>query len=1385
MASLFVSHSSHDRTIVENLRRQLAAAGFEAVFLDYDPDRGIPAGRKWEPELYSALQRADAILFIATESSVKSTWCFAEIALARSMGKAIFPVRMSREVTHALLGDVQWVDAVSEGEGAYARVWTELKRLGFDPSASFDWDTGRPPYPGLAAFKAADAAVFFGRADLVKDLMSEIEARRRHYSQPFLCVVGPSGSGKSSLVRAGLLPRLWRLSQDWVVIEPFTPGARPVAALARALAIALSGSPDGRAAIEQRLRAKPAEYAELMKDLTAGRPGSPDAVLLVIDQAEELLRRGDSAGPAGNERGEFMNILSSGPRKDPHIQVVLTLRSEFLGVMARDPELGPLVHDSKVVGPLPGTRLPEVIEGPARKAGIRFDPGLVQRIAAETVGGEALPLLGYALQQLYQKRQPDGLITTETYVDLGGVDGALQLRAGEIQADLQARGYGDDIIPALIQLVAIDERNEPLKRQVPVDNFTDAQKKVIEAFVEARLLTTDSTDGGPAVTEVVHEALLRAWPPLQEAIDASREALRTQTGLERSASEWDRADREDSYLLYGDRLRQAEAWLAAHGPEAASTGRLREFIKSSRAAVDAIERERQALYDRAEARRLAGQAELARLSGQVSLSVVLALGIASVRRTPTLEGDLVLRRALEFAAVPLGGAAIASGLYRLDVNKAGTMLVCYADDGIHIFDSRAQNVMTILVRVGLSGQVAFAADGERLIVVAEMVEGEQAWLYATASGQLVAKLGSPVTTGKIAVNPNGTSVAVASHDQGRSGGARVYDIASGRELHAFFDSQEYHRDNVLVGGMDLTGMGDNSARAVAFAPDGCHLAVAWRGHVSVFELPGGDETVLDIPEVTTLTFNATGKLLACNAYRKLAVFDLEADDEISLGEQSSGLLTAMVFSTRRPWILATARNVRDKGVESGIVDLIDVHLGTRERRIDLNQGNLKMAFGVGDATIAVGGADGRVRVFDVASAELVACYDHDAQVSAVRFIPQANVLASAGLDGALWLFSPVAGAEHAVLRPGNRARTCAFTPDGTSLLVGGRYCGLSVWSLESGQRTRHLMERMVVNHIALDRDGAVVAVSVGPDQSSIRTIAVFGYPDIGEPSALRFEATITGLALSPDGSVAAVGLEDDTVHLVKIGSGEHRAVIELDGRPWALRFSPDGERLAAGSHNDRGMGVTQMFDVRTGTEVFRQEQYQPVSAITFSPDGSRMAASGWDTSVRIRDAATGTEQLHLNHSGSVSDVKFNHDGTAVASVSHDGDVRIFDARTGAELSRIRHEVAKDEWLNAVAFSPDGSLVASAGDDGAVRLWPLGQGLVDQAQQRVARPPTPAEWRRYFAETPEAPAVRTETEEPVNTVSPALLTGLKVGDAGPLTPRKHRWVRWPGLTRGAR
>ncbi|MBT2417782.1 TIR domain-containing protein [Streptomyces sp. ISL-22] len=160
MASLFISHSSRDRVLVAGILRRLRKEGFEAVFVDFDPELGIPAGREWEPELYAALERADAVLFVGTAASAESRWCFAELALARATGKPLFPVRAEEGATHPLIKDVQWVDAIAEGEAAYARLWSAMRRRGLDPADSFDWDPGRPPYPGLSAYAPGAGQIY-------------------------------------------------------------------------------------------------------------------------------------------------------------------------------------------------------------------------------------------------------------------------------------------------------------------------------------------------------------------------------------------------------------------------------------------------------------------------------------------------------------------------------------------------------------------------------------------------------------------------------------------------------------------------------------------------------------------------------------------------------------------------------------------------------------------------------------------------------------------------------------------------------------------------------------------------------------------------------------------------------------------------------------------------------------------------------------------------------------------------------------------------------------------------------------------------------------------------------------------------------------------------
>src|SRR4051794_3398229 len=223
MASVFISHSSQDRAVTERVAERLRAAGFAALFVDFDPEHGILAGRNWERELYTQLRRSDAVVFLASEVSVASSWCLLEVGLARSLGRPVFPARLQPGVELPLLADVQWVD-LNDAELGPERLLAGLRSAGLDPADSFAWDPDRSPYPGLVPFAPEDAAVFFGRQQETHRLVELLTPTLQRGPGRFVAVVGPSGSGKASLLHAGLLPRLARQPERWLVVPPLRPG---------------------------------------------------------------------------------------------------------------------------------------------------------------------------------------------------------------------------------------------------------------------------------------------------------------------------------------------------------------------------------------------------------------------------------------------------------------------------------------------------------------------------------------------------------------------------------------------------------------------------------------------------------------------------------------------------------------------------------------------------------------------------------------------------------------------------------------------------------------------------------------------------------------------------------------------------------------------------------------------------------------------------------------------------------------------------------------------------------------------------------------------------------------------------------------------------------
>ena len=427
------------------------------------------------------------------------------------------------------------------------------------------------PYKGLRSFQEADAANFFGRRVLVEQLLAHFEAAPESDSSAvcrFLAVVGPSGSGKSSVVKAGLLPALRRGgvpgSQNWFMVE-MVPGINPLEELEAALLRIAVDPPDS---LLNLLREDERGLARVLEQLL---PADGSELLLVIDQFEELFTLVED----DNVRNHFINsLLAALHEPNSRLRVVITVRADFYDRPLLTPGLADLMRQcTEIVPPMNNAELEEVIIQPALQVGAVFETGLVPQIIDEVSEQPgALPLLQYALTELFERRQ-ERLLTQAAYAEIGGVLGALGRRAEELYTELDEEG--EEAAPQLfMRLVTLGQGTEDTRRRVLRSELTGLQtsevsktSEVLDAYGRYRLLTFDHDPltREPTV-EVAHEALLRDWPRLRKWLDESRDDVRIQRRLAAATAEWLRGERSDDYLLRGSRLDLFVGWRRRRWP---------------------------------------------------------------------------------------------------------------------------------------------------------------------------------------------------------------------------------------------------------------------------------------------------------------------------------------------------------------------------------------------------------------------------------------------------------------------------------------------------------------------------------------------------------------------------------------------------------------------------------------------------------------------------------------------------------------------------------------------------------------------------------------------------------------------------------------------------
>jgi TIR domain len=370
VARVFLSHASEDRECAGQLHQWLVSQGHE-VFLDQDPREGIPVGELWEQRLHERLRWADAVICVVTSAAVASTWCTAEVSFALSRGSRVLPVRAEPGINHPLLRSTQYADFTTDTTRARAALLEALRRV--DAVGGLGWPDDRSPFPGLRPLDVDEHRVFFGRSDDVGTLAGLLRSPAERAEAAVLVVVGPSGCGKSSLVRAGLLPVMAN-EPGWMTLAPILPGTDPVAGLTRELATTAHHWGLGWTVAETRHQLDNGGLRWVADELLLAARAK--RLLVVVDQLEELLTQTPPEQRA--HLAQLLHPVLGGP-----VQVVATLRPEFLDQLLVDTTLAVLPTHPYPLRPLRREALPAVIQGPARLAGIAIEPDLVARLVLQ------------------------------------------------------------------------------------------------------------------------------------------------------------------------------------------------------------------------------------------------------------------------------------------------------------------------------------------------------------------------------------------------------------------------------------------------------------------------------------------------------------------------------------------------------------------------------------------------------------------------------------------------------------------------------------------------------------------------------------------------------------------------------------------------------------------------------------------------------------------------------------------------------------------------------------------------------------------------------------------------------------------------------------------